>query len=135
MAPISPQTEAALRARMAALGVREEDLVEKFVRSSGPGGQHVNKTSTAVYLKHVPSGLEVKAQHTRSQAMNRFLARRALVDKLEAQRLGAASREQQRIEKIRRQKRKRSKRAKEKLLADKHHHAAKKSARKAPSGE
>src|SRR3954466_15325234 len=111
-----------LAARLARLGVVEEDLVERFVRASGPGGQKVNKTSSAVYLKHLPSGIEVKAQESRSQAMNRFLARRILADRLERIRLGKQSAEEQRIEKIRRQKRKRSKRSKARLLADKRHH-------------
>jgi protein subunit release factor B len=131
--PVLPETEAALAARMSALGIKEDDLLEKFVRASGPGGQKVNKTSSAVYLKHLPTGLEVKAQESRSQAMNRFLARRILVERLERERLGKASAEQQRIEKIRRQKRKRSRRSKARMLADKRHHSAKKDARRGPS--
>jgi peptide chain release factor len=116
---VSPEKEQALRDRMQELGLREEDIIEKFIRSGGHGGQNVNKTSTCVYLKHVPTGIEVKCQKERSQALNRFFARRVLTDKLENQILGKLSAEQQRIEKIRRQKRKRSKRAKEKMLADK----------------
>ncbi len=77
--PVSPETETQLEARMNALGIKEADLVEKFVRASGPGGQKVNKTSSAVYLKHLPSGIEVKAQEHRSQAMNRFFARRRIL--------------------------------------------------------
>ena len=72
-----------LREKMEALGVREGDLEERFVRSSGAGGQKVNKTSTCVYLKHLPTGLEVKCMKERSQSINRFLARRELVDKIE----------------------------------------------------
>ena len=131
--PVLPETESLLAARMLALGIKEADLVEKFVRSSGPGGQKVNKTSSAVYLKHVPSGIEVKAQESRSQAMNRFLARRILVERLERERLGKASAEEQRIEKIRRQKRKRSRRSKARMLADKRHNSAKKDARRGPT--
>jgi protein subunit release factor B len=116
---VSPEKEQALRDRMQEVGLREEDIVEKFIRSGGHGGQNVNKTSTCVYLKHIPTGIEVKCQQERSQALNRFFARRLLTDKLENQILGKLSAEQQRIEKIRRQKRKRSKRAKEKMLADK----------------
>ena len=86
------------------------------MRSSCPGGQKTNKTATCVYLKHLPTGIEVKCQKERSQALNRFLARRILVNKIEQMVLGKKSAEQQRIAKIRRQKRKRSKRAKEKML-------------------
>jgi protein subunit release factor B len=128
---VSPEKEAALMERMKKLGIREEDLAEKFIRSGGHGGQNVNKTSTCVYLKHVPTGIEVKCQQERSQALNRFLARRLMADKIENQMLGAESAERQRIEKIRRQKRKRSKRAREKMLADKKHQSAKKKERSA----
>lgn len=114
---------------MSRLGIRESDLEEKFVRSQGKGGQNVNKTSTCVWLRHVPSGIEVKCQRERSQSINRFLARRILAEKIEAMVLGAKSAKQQEIERIRRQKRKRSRRAKEKMLADKRHTAEKKSMR------
>ena len=130
--PVSPQKTQELDALMRKLGVTEQDLEERFVRSSGPGGQNVNKVSTCVVLRHLPSGLEVRCQQERSQAMNRFFARRQLLLRLEAQRLGALSAEAQRIAKIRRQKRKRSKRAKDKMLADKKLHAAKKSLRQRP---
>lgn len=104
---------------MEELQLREEDIDEKFIRSSGKGGQKVNKSSTCVYLKHRPTGIEVKCQKERSQALNRFLARRILTNKVEALRLGRLSEERKRIEKIRRQKRKRSRRAKEKMLKEK----------------
>jgi len=129
---VSLEKEAALRERMEKLGIRQEDLIEKFIRSGGHGGQNVNKTSTCVYLKHIPTGTEVKCQKERSQALNRFIARRLLADKIENQILGKESAEQQRIEKLRRQKRKRSKRAKEKMLADKHHQSEKKQTRRSP---
>jgi len=131
----SSDKEAALAARLAGLGVRPEDLVEKFIRAGGPGGQNVNKTSTAVYLKHLPSGIEVKMQQERSQALNRFLARRALADKLEARLQGEQSAEAARVAKLRRQKRKRSRRAKEKVLAAKSLQANKKASRSAPTDE
>ena len=132
---ISPEKEAALQERMKDLGIRPEDLVEKFVRSGGHGGQNVNKVATCVYLKHIPTGIEVKCQKERSQAMNRFFARRLLADKIERMIRGEESAEQQRIEKIRRQKRKRSKRAKEKMLAQKHQQSERKQSRQKPSAE
>ncbi len=126
---VSPEKEQALAERMEKLGIREEDILEKFIRSGGHGGQNVNKVATCVYLKHVPSGVEVKCQQERSQALNRFLARRILADKIEAAVLGRQSEAEQRIAKIRRQKRKRSKRAKDKMLADKRHVSEKKKGR------
>jgi protein subunit release factor B len=126
---VSPDKEQALAERMEKLGIREEDILEKFIRSGGHGGQNVNKVATCVYLKHLPSGVEVKCQQERSQALNRFLARRVLADKIETAILGKQSEEEQRIAKIRRQKRKRSKRAKDKMLADKRHVAEKKKGR------
>lgn len=104
---------------MDSLNVREEDIEESFIRSSGRGGQKVNKASTCVYLKHIPTGIEVKCQKERSQALNRYHARVILLKKIERLIKGRESEEIQRIEKIRRQKRKRSKRAKEKMLAEK----------------
>ncbi|HOJ71109.1 MAG TPA: peptide chain release factor-like protein [Syntrophorhabdaceae bacterium] len=126
---ISPEKERALQDKMARLGIKEEDIIEKFIRSGGPGGQNVNKTSTCVYLKHLPTGIEVKCQSERSQALNRFLARRRLVEKIESQVLGRESEKQRMIEKIKRQKRRRSRRAKEKVLALKHIQSEKKKSR------
>jgi protein subunit release factor B len=131
----SSDKEAALAARLAGLGVKPGDVVEKFVRSGGPGGQNVNKTSTAVYLKHLPTGIEVKMQQERSQALNRFLARRTLAEKLEARLLGEQSAEAARVAKLRRQKRRRSRRAKEKVLAAKSLQAKKKASRSVPTGD
>ena len=117
--PVSVKKQRALEAAMRRLGVEERDLEESFIRSRGPGGQHVNKVSTCVVLRHRPSGLEVRCQQERSQALNRFLARRVLLSRLEVEQLGRVSAEAARIAKLRRQKRKRSKRAKEKMLAAK----------------
>jgi len=128
--PVKPEKERDLLERMAKLGLKDSDLEEKFVRSQGKGGQKVNKSATCVYLKHRPTGLEVKCQRERSQSLNRFLARRILVEKLEKMILGKESEEKQRLEKIRRQKRKRSKRAKEKMLQDKRHQSEKKERRR-----
>ena len=127
---VSQEKEKALLQRMERLGIKEEDITEKFIRSGGHGGQNVNKTSTCVYLKHVPTSTEVKCQRERSQALNRYWARRILADKIENQILGKQSSEQQKIEKLRRQKRKRSKRAKEKILDMKHRQSEKKQERK-----
>jgi peptide chain release factor len=126
---VSPEKETLLRTRLARLNIREQDLKENFVRSQGPGGQNVNKTSTCVYLKHLPTGIEVKCQQERSQVLNRYRARMILANKIENITLGRESQERKRIEKIRRQKRKRSKRAKLKVLEAKHRQAEKKSLR------
>ena len=126
---ISPEKEAELLRRMEALGIRECDIVENFIRGSGHGGQKINKTSSCVHLIHKLSGQEVKCQRDRSQSLNRYLARRELCDRIENVRLGVKSAAEQEYEKIRRQKRKRSKRAKEKLLDDKHKNSERKSGR------
>ena len=119
MFSVSPLKEKQLIKKMEALNIHEKDIKESFVRSGGKGGQHVNKTSTCVYLKHIPTGIEVKCQEERSQSLNRYKARVILVKKIDQLVKGKESEEIQRIEKIRRQKRKRSKRAKEKMLAEK----------------
>ena len=128
--PVTPEKEAQIGQRMAALGVREAEIEETFVRSGGHGGQNVNKTSTCVMLLHRPTGVQVKCQATRQQGLNRFIARRLLLDKIEALRRGYVTAERARIEKIRRQKRKRSRRAKDRMLADKSRHAEKKASRR-----
>ena len=133
--PVASDKEQALAARLRQLGVREEDVEEQFVRSGGPGGQNVNKVATCVVLTHRPSGVTVRCQQERSQALNRFLARRRLAEKMEALILGRASEEQQRIAKLRRQKRRRSRRAKAKMLADKHHRAEVKALRRSVGSE
>lgn len=127
---IGTEKEALLAQRLAALGVRESDLEEIFVRSGGHGGQNVNKTSTCVMLVHRPTRLRVKCQTTRQQGLNRFLARHLLLDKIEGQRLSRAHAERARLEKNRRQKRGRSPRAKSRMLADKSRQADKKASRR-----
>lgn len=127
--PVSAEKEKVLALRMQALGVSERDIEESFVRSSGPGGQKVNKTSTCVQLTHLPTGLTVKCQRERSQSLNRHLARRLLLDKIEKMQKGFVAAQKEKTEKIRRQKRKRSQRAKEKMLGEKKRQAQKKELR------
>jgi len=115
---------------MAGLGIREADLVERFVLGSGSGGQKINKTSSCVYLKHIPSGIEVKCQRERSRELNRYLARREVCERLEERKLGLRSARQQEVERIRRQKRRRSRRQKERMLNDKRLQGDKKQARR-----
>ena len=116
----------ALQDEMSRLGVREEDIEEKFTPAQGPGGQNVNKVSTCVRLRHIPTGIEVKYQRERSQAQNRFFARRVLLEKIESFILGKLSAQRKRIEKIRRQKRKRSHHSKLKMLQAKRRQSEKK---------
>ena len=127
--PVSSEKANALRLRLAALQIWEEDLDESFVRSGGKGGQNVNKVATCVVLVHRPTGTSVKCQQERTQGLNRYLARKLLADRIEAARLGRRSQQQQETERIRRQKRRRSRRAKNRMLADKHAQGAKKALR------
>ena len=116
---VSPEKNAELRRRMEALGVREEELEERFVRSSGKGGQHVNKTSTCVQLLHRPSGIEVKCMSGRSQSLNRFFARRLLLERIEAAR-GLQTAAADARQRIRRQKARRGRKAARKYTEDNH---------------
>jgi protein subunit release factor B len=111
---VSEEKNRDLQARMDAVGLREEDLEEKFIRSSGKGGQHVNKSSTCVYLRHVPTGLEVKCMSDRSQSLNRFLARRQMIEQLEAA-AGKMTKRDLEAARIRKQKARRKKKAKIKV--------------------
>lgn len=107
---VSPEKNEELRRRMDALGVREEDLEERFIRSSGKGGQHVNKSSTCVQLLHRPSGIEVKCMEGRSQSLNRFFARRLLLERI-AEARGLTTAKADAAERIRRQKARRGRKA------------------------
>ena len=111
---VSEEKNRWLRLKMAELQVREEDLEESFVRSSGKGGQHVNKTSSRVQLRHIPSGICVSASRERSQSVNRFLARRELLERIEAQ-SGAVTPETKRIDRLRKQKDRRRRRTEKKV--------------------
>jgi len=132
---VSQEKIDALARRMEALGITEADLLEKFVRGSGAGGQKINKTSNCVFLKHLPSGVAIKCQMDRSRELNRFLARRELCIALEQIRDGKASAKSQAIEKMRRQKRRRSRRSKQRSVADKRALSQKKSLRRPPASE
>lgn len=129
----SPEKISSLEQRMAALGIDPADLVEKFVRGSGAGGQKINKTSNCVFLKHLPSGIAIKCQLERSREMNRFLARRELCDQMDSILHGKLSAKNQEIEKLRRQKRQRSRRSKQRSVADKRALSQKKALRKPPN--
>jgi protein subunit release factor B len=111
--PVSEEKNRWLREKMAELGISEDDLEEKFVRSSGKGGQHVNKTSTCVWLKHVPTGIEVKCMAERSQPLNRFLARRELAERIEAL-AGLPTRRDLEADRVRKRKARRKRRAADK---------------------
>lgn len=132
---VSPEKQAALEERMAALRISEADLVEKFVLGSGAGGQKINKTSSCVYLKHLPSGLEMKCQANRSREMNRYQARQDLCDAIEGRRRDKALAQQQEMEKLRRSKRPRSQRSKQRSVVEKRQNSQKKSMRRSPGRE
>ena len=119
-----------LDALMPGLGVKEEDIEEKFIRSQGHGGQNINKVSTCVYLKHIPTGIEVKCQKERTQGANRLLARELLLKKIQSRLLSRLLFEKQQAEKSRRQKRRRSRKAKLRMLESKRKNSQKKAGRK-----
>lgn len=112
---VSPGKENALLKRMERLGVFEKDLEETFVRSRGRGGQNVNKNSTCVYLKHIPTEISVKYDKERSQLLNRFFARRELLNRIEEATTGVCSAEQTKIEKIKKQKARRKRKSLNKI--------------------
>ncbi|MGD0665461.1 MAG: peptide chain release factor-like protein [Rhabdochlamydiaceae bacterium] len=122
-----------LRRKMTDLGIVEDDLIEKFILGSGRGGQNLQKTSSCVYLKHVPTGIEIKCQRERSRDMNRYFARKELCEKIETQVFKIKTAKVHEIEKKRRQKRKRSKRAQQKVLENKKHRGEVKEMRGRPS--
>jgi protein subunit release factor B len=117
--PVSIEKKAALSSRMEELGIKEDDLIEKFILGSGKGGQKVNKTASCVYLKHLPTGFEVKCQKERSRELNRYLARRDLCDKISCLLKDEKTKKQREQERIRRQKKRRSRKLKQKILEEK----------------
>lgn len=127
--PVSDQKNIDLYKKMEILEIYEEDLEESFIRGSGKGGQKINKTSVVVRLKHKISGIEVKCQESRSRELNRYYARKRLVEKIDDKINHEKSEKRKNIEKIKRQKRKRSKKAKEKVLQYKKLNAEKKNLR------
>ncbi len=135
MSLISTEKWNALSARLVSLGIDEKDIDERFIRSSGPGGQNVNKTSTCVVLTHPPSAITIRCQEERTQGLNRYRARQRLADKVEEIQLGAESKRQKEIAKVRRQKKVRSRRAKEKMLVAKHQRSEIKQGRKGVTGD
>jgi protein subunit release factor B len=124
-----------LRTQMQELNIAESDLIEKFIVGTGNGGQKLQKTASCVYLKHLPSGIEIKCQKSRMREENRFHARRRLLDKIDEQLFEKKSQHQQEVEKLRRQKRRRSRRAKIKMLADKSQRSDVKKSRRTPGTE
>jgi protein subunit release factor B len=133
--PISKEKLQELTERMLRCNIREDDLIEKFILGSGKGGQKINKTASCVYLKHLPSGLEVKCQRERSRELNRYIARKELCEKLENRLFKEKSDKQQAAEKIRRQKKRRTRRQKEKMLQEKKYRGSLKVGRRPPDIE
>lgn len=115
---VTQKKEQELLQRMENLGIAENDLEEQFISARGPGGQKTNHTSTAVYIKHIPSGIEVKIDTSRSQSINRFLARRRLCELLELKKFGKESVIAKKIEKERKQKERRTRRSQKKYKKD-----------------
>lgn len=128
--PVSKEKKEALEKRMEQLNIYEEDLIEKFILGSGSGGQKMNKTSSCVYLKHLPTGIEVKCQEDRLREMNRFFARRELCEKIAYQIHQEKTKKQKEREKIRQQKKRRSRRLKQKILEEKKKRSQTKTLRK-----
>ena len=135
MADFPDFVEAPLRARFVSLGVRPEEIEERFVRGTGAGGQKINKTSSTVWLQHRPTGVEARCQRERSQTVNRLLAWTELAEKLEGLRQSAANSAQAARELARRQKRQKSYGQKIRMIETKKHRAKNKSGRGRVSGD
>lgn len=135
MAEFPDIVEASLRARFVSLGVRPEEVEERFIRGAGAGGQKINKTSSTVWLMHRPTGVEVRCQRERSQTVNRLLAWQELAEKLEWCRQSAANQAQAARELVRRQKRQKSRGQKIRMIQSKKHRAGIKARRGRPEAE
>lgn len=118
-----------IASRLLALGISLAEVEERFVRGSGPGGQKINKTSSTVWLRHGPTGVEVRCQRERSQAANRETAWLELCGKLEERARASAAARIDAVEKQRRQKRPRSRAQKRRMVEGKRHRAGIKSSR------
>ncbi len=123
------EKEDEIKKKMQSLHIDENDLLEKFILGSGRGGQNLHKTSSCVYLKHIPTGIEIKCQKERSRDLNRWIARRMLCEKYEEKILLLQSEKQKQVEKIRRQKRTKSRKQKQKMIEEKRLRSEKKGLR------
>jgi protein subunit release factor B len=124
-----PSRETVLAERMERIGILEDDLIERFIAGSGPGGQKINKTSSCVSLTHRPTGIEIQCQQERSQSANRYLARVRLCDRIEADQLAEKAEKARLRAKKRYQKRRRSAGEKAEMLRGKRHRSEKKNLR------
>jgi protein subunit release factor B len=129
MADFPDIVEASLRARFVSLGVKADEVEECFIRGAGAGGQKINKTSSTVRLRHLPTGVEVRCQQERNQSVNRLLAWNELAGKLEWRKAEAVNQRQAARELVRRQKRQKSRGQKLRMIETKKHRAKIKSAR------
>lgn len=132
---ISKEKWGRLKNWMIQLNIVDTDVIEKFIIGSGKGGQKLHKTSSSVYLKHIPSGIEIKCQDSRSREDNRYYARLRLCEKLHITLSDEKTKEQQRVEKLKRQKKRRSRRSKQKMMDEKSLHGQQKTLRKKPPSE
>ncbi len=131
----SPDHKEEIARRLAALGIHEDDLVEKFIRGTGSGGQKINKTSSCVFLQHPLSGIEVKVQRDRSRESNRLLAREELCQRLEERDRQAALARKNAREKKRRRHRRPGLGARKRNVENKRRHGQKKQNRRRPGSQ
>ncbi len=121
-----------LAERMESLHITEAELIEKFILGSGKGGQKLQKTASTVYLKHLPSGIEIKCQYSRRRDDNRYFARERLCEKVHSLISDEKTKIQQEVEKLKRQKKRRTRRSKQKMLDEKSKQGVLKGLRKRP---